>query len=144
MEDSDSFQHILKYDTDSSSYTSQNQYVTEQSFIDELRYQIIDKSLFIAENKMYNLDCINDFDIEDLSIQYCPNVIPKLNNNQIVRLELYHCEIKCFIELKLPSLKYLISQEAMKEGAHDPDIYLQNFGEFNNLQHLKLYLQLSI
>ncbi|CAL6075820.1 Hypothetical_protein [Hexamita inflata] len=93
---------------------------TEQKLVNELKNKIRDNTLCINEkcineiDELQNIEFINNFEIDELVFICCNNLIPKLNNNQIVKLELYKCGIKYLNELILPNLQILVINEEIK------------------------------
>ncbi|CAL6059302.1 Hypothetical_protein [Hexamita inflata] len=67
-----------------------SQDITEQQLIDSFKSQIKDNKLIILFNsKLQNIEFVNDFDIETLTIYNCENVIPKINNPRIKYIYIY-------------------------------------------------------
>ncbi|CAL6113650.1 DUF2252_family protein [Hexamita inflata] len=82
-----------------------------------------------------NIEFMNDFNIEVLSINFCPNIIPKLNNSNIKKIVLDNCGIQCLTDFQLPNLETLIVQESNFEDSHK---LLQSLVQFKKLKELEL------
>ncbi|CAL6075868.1 leucine-rich_repeat domain-containing protein [Hexamita inflata] len=110
---------------------------SEQNLIDELKNQIEDKKLIIEMNDdLENIEIMNDFNIEVLSINFCPKIIPKLSNSNIKKIILDNCGIHCLNELQLPNLEALTLQE--ESNLEDGSTLLQSLGQFKKLKELVL------
>ncbi|CAL6051479.1 leucine-rich_repeat domain-containing protein [Hexamita inflata] len=134
-------------DSQDSSINSQNaelssqidisyEFSTELNLIDEFKSKIMVKSLKIkAYAELYNIEFVNDLDIEELIIEDCQNVIPNLNNFRIKKLQFISCRIQYLNKLKLPNLEALTVLDSQYQKYINS---LQNFGEFKNLKELVL------
>ncbi|CAL6036848.1 DUF2252_family protein [Hexamita inflata] len=118
----------------------------EQYLINEMKNQINDNKLTISyKNDLQSIEFINNFDIDELKIQNCANIIPQLNHNKIKKLELIQCRTKCLKDLQLPNLETLTVLENLYE---EEAVTIENFGQFQKLEELKLqcyeYLNLKL
>ncbi|CAL6069665.1 leucine-rich_repeat domain-containing protein [Hexamita inflata] len=112
-------------------------------YTDEFRNQIKDNILKIYSNSnLYNIEFLNDCEIEALHLFDCNKVIPKLNNPRIKFLELNNCKIKRLDELQLPNLEVLELKDNSKEGNN----ILKSLGKFKKLKGLLLrgYIHLDL
>ncbi|CAL6056043.1 Hypothetical_protein [Hexamita inflata] len=132
-------------DSQDTEYTSQSEssdsseHVTEQQLIDKLENQIDNNTLNIENyDELYNIEFLNDFEIEELNLFECNNVILNLNNPRIKTLELHCCDIKRLDQLQLPNLEVFKLYEETDEN----DIFA-SLSSFKKLKELQL-VQLSI
>ncbi|CAL6000769.1 Leucine-rich_repeat domain superfamily [Hexamita inflata] len=117
-------------------YKVKDEFGYERNLVDQLRDTIYDNGLVIEDlDELYNIEFVNNFDIEELIISKCPNINPKLENHQIRELNLFSCGIKYLNELKLPNLEVLTILESQNKK---DTITLQNFGDFKNFKELMM------
>ncbi|CAL6059314.1 leucine-rich_repeat domain-containing protein [Hexamita inflata] len=115
---------------------SSSEHITEQYLIDELRNQIVDNKLTIEENdELKNTEFLNDFEIEELNINECQNIVLKLNHNTIKKLQLDHCRIQCSDDFQLPNLKVL---SLTNDQYENKATFFQSIGKFKNLKEVML------
>ncbi|CAL6059438.1 leucine-rich_repeat domain-containing protein [Hexamita inflata] len=108
----------------------------ERNLADELKQEIQNNALMIQDlDELQDIEFMNEFDIEELLISQCLNVIPKLSNPRIRVLNFYFCRIKYLNELKLPNLEALTVFGDLDE---QDTVILQNFGDFKKLQQLMI------
>ncbi|CAL6075750.1 Conserved_hypothetical protein [Hexamita inflata] len=108
----------------------------ERNLADELKQEIQNNALMIQDlDELQDIAFMNEFDIEELLISQCPNVVPKLSNPRIRVLNFYFCRIKYLNELKLPNLEALTIFGDLDE---QDTVILQNFGDFKKLQQLMI------
>ncbi|CAL6075836.1 leucine-rich_repeat domain-containing protein [Hexamita inflata] len=112
-----------------------SQDITEQQLIDSFKSQIKDNKLIILFNsKLQNIEFVNDFDIETLTIYNCENVIPKINNPRIKNIEFDNCKIKCLNDIQLPNLEVL----KLEDNCYNVKNILQSLRQFKKLKELLL------
>ncbi|CAL6101125.1 Conserved_hypothetical protein [Hexamita inflata] len=112
--------------------------ITEQNLINQLKNQIKYSSLTIEYNdQLQNIEFINEFEIEELTIDNCISIIPKINNPLIKKITLDWSEIKSLKELYLPNLESLSICDDLdyEEG----NSVLQHIKQFEKLKQLELY-----
>ncbi|CAL6075754.1 Hypothetical_protein [Hexamita inflata] len=81
---------------------------TDQQLIDELRLQIQDRTLSIFScTDLFNIEFLNEFEIEELLIDNCQNFTPKLNSKRIKKLNLFYNRVLNYSQLVLPNLEVL-------------------------------------
>ncbi|CAL6027514.1 leucine-rich_repeat domain-containing protein [Hexamita inflata] len=103
-----------------------------QNQMNEFRSQVNGKSLKInCNSELKNIQFVNEFQIEELEISHCKNLIPKLNSKNIKQLNLQFNGIKQF-EFDLPNLETLSVQENNGESKY----ILQRLHGFEKLQEL--------
>ncbi|CAL6059270.1 leucine-rich_repeat domain-containing protein [Hexamita inflata] len=113
--------------------------MAEQKLIDELKNQIENNALTIQCNDdLQNIEFVKTFDIQELQIVCCKNVIPKLNNPRIKKISLNYCRINSLSELELPNLEELQIKD-YSAGYNVGNIILQGVGELQKLKDLSLY-----
>ncbi|CAL6010848.1 Hypothetical_protein [Hexamita inflata] len=105
--------------------------IAEQNLINQLKNQIKFNSLTIEYNdQLQNIEFINEFEIEELTIDNCVSIIPKLNNHLIKKITLDWSDIKSLNELYLPNLESLSICDDL------------DYEEGNSvLQHINMYIQ---
>ncbi|CAL6051511.1 leucine-rich_repeat domain-containing protein [Hexamita inflata] len=108
--------------------------MAEQKLIDELQNLIENNALKIQCNDdLQNIEFLNNFDIEELQIASCKNIIPKLNNPRIKKISFNYCQIDSLAELELPNLESLQIKDYNVR-----DIFLLGVGEYTKLKELTL------
>ncbi|CAL6059318.1 leucine-rich_repeat domain-containing protein [Hexamita inflata] len=112
--------------------------MNEHQLIQELHQLVQNKSLQIIDRtSLKNIEFVNIFaDVEELVIDNCESVIPKLNNDMIKRLVLLYNNIKNLKDLVLPKLEELDIQEDYIQG--ECNEVLKSIGEFKVLTQLKI------
>ncbi|CAL6037058.1 Leucine-rich_repeat domain superfamily [Hexamita inflata] len=129
-------------DIQNSSVSDSTEHITEQYVIVELRNQIKDNILeIIGNDDLYNIEFINDFEIEELVIVDCFNSVPKLKNPRIKKLEFQFCGIYCLNELQLPNLEvfYLYEEQSICDGN-----ILSILGQHKKLKELVLGCDINL
>ncbi|CAL5979729.1 leucine-rich_repeat domain-containing protein [Hexamita inflata] len=116
--------------------SSSSENITEQYLIDELRNQVVDNILTVEQNdELKNIDFLNDFEIEELNIIECQNIVLKLNHNTIKKLQLDHCQIYCSDDFQLPNLESLSLTDDLFENQ---TTFFQRIRNFKNLKEIML------
>ncbi|CAL6065673.1 Conserved_hypothetical protein [Hexamita inflata] len=98
-------EHRFLQDISRDKYSSELNY---EHLIDEFRNQVEDNKLVISDNNdLKNIEFLNDFQIKELIIEDCINVIPKLKTLKIKKITFSNCGIQNLHDIWLPSLKFL-------------------------------------
>ncbi|CAL6059436.1 DUF2252_family protein [Hexamita inflata] len=106
----------------------------EQIMIKKLQKDIQkNKTLHIDKiHTLYNIEFMNNFDIEELIINSCRNVVPKLNNQYIKKLIFNECVITDLEFILLPNLEVLeLRDNQLSFGMH--------INQFTTLRELSLF-----
>ncbi|CAL6059290.1 leucine-rich_repeat domain-containing protein [Hexamita inflata] len=122
-------------DTEHTSHPDSSENATQQ-LIDELKNQIDNNNTLNIYNydELYNIEFLNDFEIEELHLFECHDVVLKLNNPRIKTLQLHCCDEKRLDQLQLPNLEVFILYEETEEN----DIFA-SLSQFKKLKELYLY-----
>ncbi|CAL6075846.1 leucine-rich_repeat domain-containing protein [Hexamita inflata] len=128
--DSQDTEHVYSQMSESSD-SSEN---ATQQLIDELKNQIDNNTLNIYNyDELYNIEFLNDFEIEELHLFECHDVVLKLNNSRIKTLELHCCDEKRLDQLQLPNLEVF----KLYEETYENDIFA-SLSQFKKLKELQL------
>ncbi|CAL6058406.1 Hypothetical_protein [Hexamita inflata] len=116
------------------------EHVTEQIGIDKLKNLIGNNILNIDRREdLYNIEFLNDFEIKELRLFQCKNIVLKLNNHRIKTLELDSCQIYSSDDLQLPNLESL---QVFNSKFDNDQLFSQNIGKFKNLQESQVLVEL--
>ncbi|CAL6051515.1 leucine_Rich Repeat (LRR)-containing protein [Hexamita inflata] len=108
------------------------------NLIDELKNKIENSTLTIEGNlELQNIEFIHDFEIEELTLDKCINVIPKLNSHHIKKISFYQSNIKYLHDLQLPNLEELTLFDELDQ--EDRNKVLQSIRQFEKLKKIKLW-----
>ncbi|CAL6059242.1 leucine-rich_repeat domain-containing protein [Hexamita inflata] len=105
---------------------------------EDLCEQIQDQKLKIDPyyDDLQNIEFINNFEIEELVIDSCINIIPRLNNPRIKKIIFDNCRINRLSELQLPNLEIVQIQEYSQ--FQDANNLIVSLGQFKKLKELML------
>ncbi|CAL6072853.1 leucine-rich_repeat domain-containing protein [Hexamita inflata] len=121
----------------------QNNLRSEQKMTEKYRNVVVDGSLKIYnDTELTNLQFVQNFDVSSLQLNFCKNLIPKLNSNSIKELYITQCNTQSIEGFHLENLEVLELQDINGVVKHLSDEFnsglLENIIKFKKLKHLSL------
>ncbi|CAL6111382.1 Hypothetical_protein [Hexamita inflata] len=129
--------------------------MNSKTMTNEFKNIIRDKVMNVMNfKKLQNIQIINSFDVRELIIDTCQNIIPKLKSSTIIKLTIIDYGIKCLNEMELPNIQALDlrdnNESAIDElsgpylNIKDPSLSKYTNLNLNNILKLKQVTKLRL